>query len=76
MPGKKKSSKKSSPKNTATIHREPEKLSHQDRYQGYDEERSDFNPAHQADYDVDENDIDHRSGKYKDDGGTSARAKQ
>lgn len=73
MPGKKKIGRKSSRKNTAATSRErssPEKLSHEDRYQGYDEERTGFSPAHQSDYDVDENNIDQGSDEYKRHGGS------
>jgi hypothetical protein len=71
MPAKKnRSSKKSSDKNpSANItsgKSSPEKLSDENRYEGYDEERSSYNPSHESDYDVDENDINQRSDEYKD----------
>ena len=74
MPRKNKSGNWSSKKNTAPMSREPssaEKLSQNHRYEGYDEDRPDLNPARQNDYHVDENDIDQHSGEYRDLGGNS-----
>jgi hypothetical protein len=71
MPAKKnRSSKNSSDKNpsanTTRGRSSPEKLSDENRYEGYEEKRNSYNPAHESDYDVDENDINQRSDEYKD----------
>ena len=41
------------------------------RFEGYDQQRDSFDPSHQSNYDVDENDIDQRAGEYKNQGGDS-----
>ncbi|HEV8283921.1 MAG TPA: hypothetical protein VGQ09_06410 [Chitinophagaceae bacterium] len=35
------------------------------RYEGYDEKRSSFNPEYEEGFDVDENDINQRKGEYE-----------
>ena len=68
MPAKKNRSSKKSPDknpsaNTTRGGSSPEKLSDENRYEGYDEKRSSYNPAHESDYDVGENDVNQRSDK-------------
>jgi len=50
----------------------PEKSSDENRYKGYDEERTTYNTGYESDYDVDENDIKQRSEEYNNYGSGNA----
>ena len=69
MPSKKNKSRKEIPDkipsaNTSHQKKLPEKSSDENRYEGYDEERTSYNTGYESDYDVDENDIKQRSEEY------------
>jgi hypothetical protein len=63
---RKKFSDKNPSANTTRGRSSPEKLSDENRHEGYDEERTSYNTTYESDYDVDENDINQRSDEYKD----------